>query len=798
MRRMIWLLVLLNLAGLSGCAGLNRYPVDGSLVLDGLQEPATVVRDEKGMAYIYAETMDDALFTLGYVTAQDRLFQMNLTRLFAQGRIAELAGEKARSLDVRHRTLGLYRQASRHAKLLDPETISIFQRYADGINAYIRTGEDSWPLEFKLAGLSPEPWTVADSLSILYYMSWDTSANIKTEIIAQMLLEKLGEQTARQIFPLNINPDDERVRAAILAAPAAGMPSIAPDTTLLGFLAAGTHEVGSNNWAVGPALSDSGFPVVCDDPHLKTSILPGPFYPAGLFTADNRIVGVHIPGLPVMPIFRNRHVAIGVTNAYGDMQDLYVETVDADNPDHYLEGGRSIPFTVIQETLKIRDKKAVSGFREETVNIRSTRRGPVVSGVLKDFETDKVMSLRWAPFENMGARIGVIDLLEARSIADIHNALADVNMIMFNFVFADTDGNIGWQVSGRLPIRSQGDGTVPYAVTDGKDNWRGFIPYDEMPGTVNPHKGWVGTCNHHTVSSDYAHYYSSHQSPSYRYRRLKQLMAIPGKKTADDHWQYQRDTRNLMAEKLVPFMVESLNKSQQTQPMAAVLKHWDRRDDIDAPGATIFHAIYERFAWLTYADELGEDLARHMLGLWYFWQERFQQMVLTDHLNHWFDDLNTPAIVEDKVAILMRAALDVRNELSDALGDNPDRWNWGAVHRHTFVSPIRREGFGVGLLGGGTHPAPGSVETLYRGLYDFENPFDVTVSAALRMVADLGDVDKVLAVQSGGVAGRVFHPHATDQIEAFMNGEKRYWWFSESKIREHTQSILRLQPQLMN
>jgi penicillin amidase len=184
-----------------------------------------------------------------------------------------------------------------------------------------------------------------------------------------------------------------------------------------------------------------------------------------------------------------------------------------------------------------------------------------------------------------------------------------------------------------------------------------------------------------------------------------------------------------------------------------------------------------------------------MLRIWYFWQERFQQMVLTDNLDYWFDDAGTKEIVESKQAILIRAALDAQAELADTLGDDPDRWHWGDVHRHTFVSPIRREGLGSGFLGGGTHPAPGSVDTLYRGSYAYDDPYAVIVSASLRMVADLADDDKVLAVIPGGVAGRVFHPHATDQIEAFMNGEKCYWWFSDRTIAEHAQSTLRLQPQ---
>jgi penicillin amidase len=315
-----------------------------------------------------------------------------------------------------------------------------------------------------------------------------------------------------------------------------------------------------------------------------------------------------------------------------------------------------------------------------------------------------------------------------------------------------------------------------------------------MPHAYNPDKGWVGTCNHHTVPQDYPYYYSSHQSPSFLYRRLKQLMNTPGEKTVDDHWRYQRDTYNLMAEKLVPYMVDVLEKSSQTGELAEILKEWNFHDDIDAVGATLFHSVYERFAWLTFSDELGEDLAKHMLGVWYFWQERFQQMVLSNHLDFWFDDTTTAETVERKPEILIRAAIEARAMLSQSLGSNPDRWQWGNVHQHSFVSPIRRNGLGKGFMGGGTHPAAGSVEVLYRGLYEYNDPHSVSVSAALRMVADLSDEDKVLAVVSGGVAGRMFHPHAKDQIGAFMDGEKMYWWFSDREIAKHTRSVLMLTP----
>ena len=366
------LLLILSLFLFSGCAGLNRYRTDGNLILKLLDAPVKVVQDEKGMAYVYADSLDDAMRALGYVDTQGRLFQMTLTRFFAEGRICELAGEKAKELDVRHRTLGLHRQAIKHAGMREPEARRFFQNYVDGINAYIQTGQDSFPLEFKLAELSPERWTIADSLALLYFMSWDTSANLKTEIVAQMLIEKLGRQTARAIFPLVVNPDDDVPPAdAAFSYPVAPI-DIQSDKLLLGFLEDGSHEMGSNNWAAGPAMSAGGKPVVCNDPHLETRILPGSWYPAGFFTPEYRIVGGHIPGLA---------------------------------PDaHFLQ--------------------PVCGHRH-------------------------CQCLR---------------------------ALAQANIIMLNVAFADTDGKIGWHVSGRLPIRSDEDGTVPFVVTDGRDNWRGFVP----------------------------------------------------------------------------------------------------------------------------------------------------------------------------------------------------------------------------------------------------------------------------------------------------------------------------------
>ena len=798
---------------LSGCAFLNRYQREGDLSIPGLRQPVTVMRDEKGMAYIHAKNVDDAVLAQGFVSAQDRLFQMELNRRFAGGRLSEFAGEKTRDLDIRMRTLGLRHQAARHAGMLDAASLRFLQRYAAGVNAFLETRPKELPLEYKLAGFRPEPWTVTDSLSVAYLMGLSTAANHQTEIVTQMLVERLGEARARGIFPLNVNADEGSglgvPEEARQPAPSSGGRFPAPSSdglfsvsssngrssflNLIHVLGRPYLPLGSNNWVTGPGMSAGGKPIVANDPHLDARILPGPWYPVGLILPETRIVGVNIAGIPGFVVGRSTHVAVGAANAYGDMQDLYVESVDPADADRYLEGGRSIPFRVVEETIRIKDKKADRGYREETIRVRHTRRGPVVSDLIKGLDTDRAITLRFAPFESMQPSIGLDRLFSARTVDDVRRALEPVSFICINFVFADTDGNIGWQVSGRLPIRAQGDGTVPFVVKDGTDNWAGWIPFEEMPHAINPEKGWVGTCNQMTVGKSYPYYYSSYFSPSYRYRRLKQLMGRSSVVSADDHWRFQQDTRNLMAERIAPLMSRALAAHEDTQRMGEILAGWNFHDDPDQAAPAIFQAAYRRFAFLVFQDELGEEGAEIYLANWYIWQERLARLVLAG-TSPWFDDIRTVDVKETRDMLFHRAALDAEEDLTERMGKNPDRWQWGKIHRMEFVSPLRREGMGKGLLGGGAHPYPGSGETLLRGWYDVAAPFNVTHSAALRMVADLSDPDKVLAVLPGGVSARVFHPHYKDQIRDFLSGEKRYWWFSDEAIKAHAVSTMILSP----
>ncbi len=775
-------------------SGINKFQRDGEIKLSCLSAPVKVIRDKKGMPYIYAENFADAVKAQGFITAQDRLFQMELTKLFSQGRLSELAGYKTFNLDKKMRTLGFHRMAKKHAKILNASARKFYQNYADGINEYIKTRRESHHFEFKLAGIKPGLWAVEDILSILYYMGWGSAANLKSEIVALMLIEKLGFKKAKEIFPININPDDPSDNLTIRSN--RGMPDslsllkISNDKKLMTMLRQNdAYGIGSNNWVVSSKLSQNNKPILANDPHLDPRMLPGPWYPSAIIIPGHRAVGVTIPGIPGMIIGRNNNIAFGVTNSYSDAQDLYIETIDPDNSNNYLEGNKSIPFETVIERIKIKDKEERSGFAFKNITVKLTKRGPVISGIIPGLNTKKVITVRWSPYETMSGSTGIEDAIKSNSIKELKNALSRLTVVMLNFVFADKKGNIGWHTTGKIPIRTQRDSIVPFEVKNSKDNWIGWIPFDKMPGSYNPAKGWVGTCNHKTVSGEYPYYISSFFSPPYRYSRLKELLSSKQKFSLNDHWKFQRDTKNLLAEKIAPIMAKALLSFKDTEKLGEMLSKWNYMDNKENPEPLIFQSVYIKFAFNTFKDEMGDGLAKSMLNVWYFWQSRLEQMILQGN-SAWFDDTTTRE-KETIAYIFHRSASEALREF----GSNPEKWEWGQKHQLEFVNPIMRKGFLKSLLGGGSHPMSGSGETLYRGIYNFKNPFYAEITASLRMVADMADDDKVLAVLPGGVCGRLFDAHNTDQIEPFMKGDKLYWWFSDRMINQNKEYLLKLVPQ---
>jgi penicillin amidase len=769
---------------------LDSYQIDGQLSLPALQEPVTVQRDAFGVPYISAQSLDDAITAQGFIVAQDRLFQMELFKSLANGRLAELIGEKGLKSDRLVRLLDFRSLAQAQIMLLTDEERNYLQRYINGVNSYIRDHVDTHPLVFQLMKIEPQAWQLLDIVVLQFFQIWSSSANWQQELLTLALIDKLGVEKAAALAPLNINPDSpEGKRLADFPRFSVGNDFIFAFDDSLFSEQRWQHAMGSNAWASGQRKSKNAAPVLANDPHIDSRRLPGFWYPMGITTPELRVVGAAAPGSPGFGVARTNYIAWGATNGYSDMVDLYIEREDPNNPSRYLEGDKSLPFMVREEVIKIKDDELEGGYREEKIRIRSTRRGPLISDHAMSTVEGKAISLRWSVPEFLGSQTGNLDLLMAHSLSEARTAIGKM-AVPLNYVVVDYSGNIARISSGFVPKRVRGNGLLPLAVTS-KDSWDGRIPAEEMPAEINPRRDWVGTTNHNIVPGDYPYAYSTHFSPSWRYRRLIELFTQE-KVSSQDHWRFLMDNKNMMAEAMVPVFVRVLRGQKELSELAGILGRWDYFDSKEQAAPLIFHTLYRHFARRVYVDELGEEVAPKFLDETYYYQERMVSEFMHDS-SPWYDDIKT-AGVESRDDLILMAAQDTLKELSASYGNNPASWQWGEGNTLTFFHSFIPGVMAARWLGGGVHAANGSVETLNRAISRFSDPGHVKIIPSMRFVADLSDPDKVEGHIPGGVSERLFSSYAKNQLSLWLSGEPSHWWYSDKAIKENTRHTLSLLP----
>jgi len=762
---------------------LNDFQQDGELKFKGLTASVRVVRDENGIPYIFAQNMPDLLRAQGFITAQDRLFQILFYRRIINSRLSETIGEKGLSSDIMMHLLELKDNANRHAKRLSPETKAFIEPFVEGINTYIKECTDEHSVEVKFSGDIKTPWSLADVISFVHFVSLSNSTNMFDELLSQQLIDTLGFEKASELFPLNVNADNtmhERIGLKF-------SDLLISSHTLSGL------NLGSNNWVVAPQKSSSGGAILVSDPHVNANMLPGVWHPVGLFCPEVRAIGFTLAGLPGIMIGRTDWVAFGITNAYGDVQDVYIETTDPENPNLYQNGDTWEPFKIRKKTILVRDPNAQGKIRKKTVNLRYTERGPVITDHGLGPAGNKVLSLRWieADESTWGPQLGIDKLLLAQNVQEVDEAVQHIDLWMFNYVFADIEGNIGFRASGKIPRRAGGNGSYPKPASN-KNDWIGWIPKNEMPAKFNPKKKWIGTANHDTRPIKYPYYYSSHFAPSYRYRRIIELLNNSEKTSVEDHWQYMRDTRNLQAKRLVPHILTALKNRREFEDFYRTLSGWDFLDQAETSAPLVYQSIYRHLTRHVFEDELGKDLTTRFLDARYYWQERFDAMVNQGKSN-WFDDKKTDTVegLEDMIVLASR---DAKKELEQTFGADAAKWRWGDAHKVLFVSPLRQNGFGRDWLGAGEFPMHGSDATLFRANYNFSKPYKVNYFDSARLVADLADSEKILAVIAGGITDRHFQPHFKSMIQPWYKGTIVYWWFSDEAINLHAKHELILHP----
>ena len=748
LKRMSLTLVLLAVLALgSGWAFLaSSLPqTTGTLMLPGLARPVNVIRDAAGVPTIKADSPHDLYLALGFVHAQDRLWQMDLQRRVTQGRLSEIFGAAALGSDRFMRTLGLYRHAAAGVPFMSPEFEAVLDAYAQGVNDFLDSGK-SLPIEFTLLRYRPDPWAPADSLAVGKLFDLQLAGNYRQELLHAKLAQTLSADQIHELFP--DYPKDGPVTLAKLADLTRGLPVDA-------LLAALPDEVGpkraSNNWVVDGAHSVTGKPLLANDPHLDYSA-PLIWYLARLEAPNLTLAGVTVPGAPVQILGHNDRIAWGYTTTDADVEDVYVEKIDPADPNHYLTPDGSAPFDSFQEMIPVK------GQAPEPLTIRSTRHGPVISdltGPLSTAATGTVLALQTSFLIDDDRsteaqwRVGL-----ARGWPSWVEALRLFTAPMQNMVYADHDGNIGFFAPGQIPIRKKGDGTLPVPGWTGEYDWNGWVPFEELPQTFNPPAGHIATANNKIVPDSYPYLLTYDWNTPYRVERIEAGLAETPRQSIDSAAAIQADVVSLTAKHLLPLMLASDPADPRAKTAMELLSHWDAKMLADRPEPLIFMAWLKALNKHLYQPALGDLFER-------YWGTTpiATEGVLTSH-QHWCGEGGCPAALQAS----LKDALD---ELTALYGTDMNDWRWGTAHPALFAHPIFHRLPILRQLFDRQMPADGSVDTVNAGTFLFANPdgpFTDIHGPTLRAIYDLNDLDKSVFLTALGQSAHVLSPHYADLL----------------------------------
>ena len=728
----------------------------GTVASIGLTAPVQVLRDRYAVPHVLAASLPDAAFGLGYAHAQDRLWQMETARRFIQGRLAELFGASAVNADILMRTMGLYGAAEEAVKHLSPDARAVLQAYSEGVNAYLSAHRGRWPLEFVLAGdTPPERWTPADSLAVLKGMAMQLSGNAYSEAARASLIPVLGKRGVEDFFvPFSAAPLPSYLDT-LYGLTQTGQAYGVPDTTA------------SDNWAVDGAHSVTGKPLLANDPHLGFSI-PSVWYLAHLSFGDEDLVGGTLAGIPAIVAGRNRHVAWGETNTGPDTQDLYLERLNPDNRREYQVPGGWEDFENRLETIKVRFGAA------RRVLVRSTRHGPVMpdTSALGAAPRGYVMALAWTALAPDDTSFeAILGINRARTADDMRTAGKALVTPMQNIVFADDEGHIGLMLPGRVPIRSERNdslGIVPAQGWDGRYDWQGFIPPEDMISIEDPPSGRIATANNDTQPEGYRYTLSREWEAPYRYGRIDSLLAESPKHTLESFKAIQTDLVDTYALELKRRLIAAGPFEGADANAARLVADWNGAMLAARPEPLIFAAWERALARRIYGDEFGTQF----LGFWGHRSE-FTLRVLDaqDGEERWCDDRTTPE-VEDCASRIRIALHDAVVELSQTYGGDPARWRWGDAHKAVH----RAQPFGsfplIGRYFNREVEMEGGAFTLLRADFAMRGPqpYAAIHGAGFRGIYDLAAPDRSLYVISTGESGNLFSPHYDDLLGVWAKG----------------------------
>ncbi len=787
--------ILIVAAGIAYHLVTKSFPqTSGSCSVPGLTADIRIYRDTYGVPHIVATSEPDAYFAVGYVHAQDRLWQMELARRAGMGTLSEVLGEPALRIDKMFRTLGLTALTARLAANLDAPTRAALQSYANGVNAYIASHRGAYPVEFDMLGIEPQPWTVEHSLLLSRLMAWELNYSRWVDLLQAELVHRFGSEKAREVFPhwpAGAPPIIDAKEKRLSPAKAFG-DLIGADCDFRSLFGPAPAGTGSNAWVVSGAKSTTGKPILANDPHLIL-MTPGRWYELHVSAPGLDVSGTTLPGIPFVVIGRNDRIAWGVTNAMLDDDDFYVEQVDSiERPTRYLFNGAWRPIEEHVDTI------IVKGALPVLLTVYRTHRGPIVNRMepTAEFATSLV-SMRWVGEELTDEAGAFYGINHAGSWDEFRTALRRYGAPAQNFVYADVDGNIGYTTGGKIPLRPERGPTLPYPGTTDADDWKGFVPFDQNPHVLNPPAGYIATANNQITNEAYPYHLSNHYEPPWRAIRLNEVLEAQPRFSVEDMQQLQNDLFSVQARELIPIFIHAFDSTgTRTPPVDAVLtywRNWNFEMTTEDVSTTIFQSTLDHLIDNTFRDEMGDRL----LAL-YDTLAATPLTVITEMVrkgaSEWFDDIRTP-VVETRDDMIRRSVADAIAELTARCGPDMKEWRWGRLHQVKFSHIFGAQPMLDKVFSLGPYPVGGAHSTVNVGQYFLSQPYASTVGPSTRQIFDLSDQDNTRSVTPPGQSGQAFSAHYADQIPLWLHGLYRSMPMSRRAVEATCGDVLILRPE---
>ncbi len=744
----------------------------GTLTVPGLRKEVRVLRDEWGIAHIYADTQDDLFFAQGFVAAQDRLWQMDLWRRVGEGKLAEVLGPAAIARDRFARLLRYRGDMKAEYESYAPDAKQIIEAFVRGINAYIELNEDRLPIEFQLAGFKPEPWTPEVCLTRM--AGYVMTRNASNEILRARLVREFGtefvdewiETDPKQKVQVPQGLDLEGLDAKILSA-----------ATLAGNPINFNPNDGSNNWVIDGTMSATGKPLLANDPH-RSIALPSLRYLVHLVGPGWNVIGAGEPTLPGVAAGHNDRVAFGFTIVGIDQQDIYVEEVNPDNPNEYKYRGKWERMRVERETIRVKGEQ-----RPREIELKFTVHGPVIH---EDKTRNRAYALKWVGSEpGTAGYLASLSLNRARNWDEFQKALERWKVPSENLIYADVDGNIGWAAAGMTPIRQGWHGLMPVPGAEGRYEWQGYLPMSKLPQVYNPSKHFIATANHNILPPDYGFELGYEWTAPFRFLRISEYLTGTARKfTVSDFERLQHDELSLPARELKEVLKEIPSVPTDLRPYYDLLAGWDCVMSKDSAAAALYQFTIGKLPAAIFRKHLPEKAWPLVAG-------RISLRKTFDALKapseRWFG--SDPRAGRDRVllGVLREASTDARGRL----GPDIRAWKWGTLHTVSFTHSLAMDEAQKKLFNLAPVPRGGDGNTVNNT----SGPnFKQNHGASFREILDLSDWDRSMATSVPGQSGQPGSPHYSDLLPLWANGKYFPLLYSKKKVESGARQTLILKP----